>query len=63
MKIHFKLAALALLLSTINYQLSTCFAQGSLTPAGAPAATMKSLPQIEPRSSISSVPLTISVPG
>src|SRR5438477_5683310 len=35
-----------LLLSTLNSQLSTCFAQGSLTPLGAPAPTMKSLDQI-----------------
>jgi hypothetical protein len=63
MKTHLKLAALALLLSTINYQLSTCFAQGSLAPPGAPAPTMKSLAQIEPRSPISLVPFTISVPG
>ena len=52
MKIHLKLAALALLLSTINYQLSTCFAQGSLTPPGAPAPTMKTLSEIEPRIAI-----------
>jgi hypothetical protein len=48
-----KLAALALaLLSTLNPQLSTCRAQGSLTPPGAPAPTMKSLAQIEPRTAI-----------
>ena len=63
MKTHLKLAALALLLSAINHQLSTCFAQGSLTPPGAPAATMKSLDQIEPRTPISAVPFTISEPG
>ena len=42
----------ALLLSTINSQLSTCFAQGSLTPPGAPAPTMKSLDEVEPRINI-----------
>jgi hypothetical protein len=63
MKTHLKLAALALLLSTINYQLSTCLAQGSLTPPGAPAPTMKSLDQIEPRTPISSAPFVISAGG
>ena len=38
-----------LALSTINSQLSTAFAQGSLTPPGAPAPTMKSLDQVEAR--------------
>jgi hypothetical protein len=56
--------AAALLLSTINQQLSTCFAQGSLTPPGAPAPTMKTLQQIEPRTPISGpLPLTISSAG
>ena len=62
MKTQIKLAAL-LLLSTINHQLSTCFAQGSLTPPGAPAPTMKTLTQVEPRTPISSVPFTITQPG
>src|ERR1039458_5354121 len=57
-------SAIALLfLSTLNPQLSTVFAQGSLTPPGAPAPTMKTLAQVEPRTPISSVPYTISSPG
>lgn len=57
--------ALALLaLSILNPQLSTAFAQGSLTPPpGAPAPTMITLQQIEPRTPISSVPFTITTPG
>ena len=55
-------ARYALLLATLNPQLST-FAQGSLTPPGAPAPTMKSLTQVEPRTPISSAPYTISSPG
>src|SRR5579871_6315611 len=39
------------------------FAQGSLTPPGAPAPTMKTLSQIERRTPISSIPYTISGPG
>jgi len=57
-------ASLALaLLSTLNPRTSTVFAQGSLTPPGAPAPTMKTLAQIEPRTPISVAPYTISVPG
>ncbi len=40
-------AMLALLLSTLTPHLSTCLAQGSLTPPGLPAPTMKSLDQID----------------
>ena len=58
-----RLLALAIGLSTINSQLSTAHAQGTLTPPGAPAPTMKSLAQIEPRTPISSLPFTISAPG
>jgi hypothetical protein len=39
-------------------------AQGPLTPPpGAPAPTMKTLEQIEPRTPISALPFTISSPG
>ena len=56
------LAAVAML-AILNAHTSTAFAQGSLTPPGAPGATMKSLAQIEPRTPISSAPFTISTPG
>jgi hypothetical protein len=56
------LAALAWL-STLHPQFSTVFAQGSLSPPGAPAPTMKTLAQIEPRTPISSAPFTINAPG
>ena len=38
-------------------------AQGALTPPGAPAPTMKTLTQVEPRIPIFTAPYTISVPG
>jgi hypothetical protein len=55
-------AGLALVL-TFSLQPSALFAQGSLTPPGAPGPTMKTLVQIEPRTPIASVPVTITAPG
>jgi parallel beta-helix repeat protein len=40
-----------------------CAAQGPLVPPGAPAPTMKTLEQIEPRTPISSLPCTITNSG
>jgi len=39
------------------------FSQGALTPPGAPAPTMKTLNQIEPRAPVSSAPFTITQSG
>lgn len=63
MKTKNQILLTALLLATLNSQLSSAHAQGSLTPPGAPAATMKSLDQIEPRSVINTVGATIAAPG
>lgn len=61
MKIQIKFAILSLAATVCPP--SASHAQGSLTPPGAPAPTMKSLAQIEPRTPISSAPFTITNGG
>jgi hypothetical protein len=56
-----KITLLILLSSCILHP--SAFPQGSLTPPGAPAPTMKTLDQIEARTPISSAPFTISASG
>ena len=52
---------IAVLLFVVGYQ--SAFGQGALSPTAAPAPTMKSLAQIEPRTPISALPATITVSG
>src|ERR1044071_6605833 len=53
-----------LLLSFVFGIRHSAFAQGALTPSGAPAPTMKSLAQVEPRTAITNTGSTIiSQPG
>ncbi len=63
MKTKFPFAVLVLIFAALNALHSTAFAQGSLTPPGAPAPTMKTLDQIETRIPISGLPYSISAPG
>ncbi len=58
MRMLCRLAALAAL-----FVVPGVLAQGPLTPPGAPAPTMKTLEQIEPRIPITNLPITLSAPG
>jgi hypothetical protein len=55
-KLNHQLVAAVALLSTCILQPATLLAQGSLTPPGPPAPTMKTLAQIEARTPISTAP-------
>ncbi|HEU5395723.1 MAG TPA: right-handed parallel beta-helix repeat-containing protein [Verrucomicrobiae bacterium] len=58
-----KIGIAATLVLTFSIQLPSAFGQGSLTPPGPPAPTMKSLDQIEPRMPVSVLPFTITNAG
>jgi hypothetical protein len=58
-----KIQILVALVVSFFILLRSSFGQGALTPPGAPAPTFKTLQQVEPRTPISSAPLTISSPG
>jgi hypothetical protein len=52
-----------MLLLVLAMQPASTRAAGSLTPPGAPAPTMKTLQEMEPRTLIAAAPFTISAPG
>src|SRR5687767_18893 len=59
-----KLFSLHLLTLSLAHALTlSLLAQGDLTPPGAPAPTMKTLQQVEPRTPISSLPFAINQAG
>jgi len=60
MNTHIEYLALCALLLSLT---GSVYAQGTLTPPGAPAPTMRTLDQLEPRMPVGSVPFAITQPG
>ncbi|OGV43436.1 MAG: hypothetical protein A2X46_13530 [Lentisphaerae bacterium GWF2_57_35] len=54
---------LVLFMTVLVASVSTVLGQGPLQPAAAPAPTMKTLAQVEPRMPITNLPYTITQPG
>src|SRR6266850_2137755 len=57
------LNALTLASTLLGTAVFSIHAQGPLTPPGAPAPIFKTLQEVEPRTPISSLPITLSQPG
>lgn len=63
MKVWLSLSVFSVLGLILTASPDRALAQGSLTPPGAPAPTMKTLSQVEPRTPITNLPMTISSRG
>jgi parallel beta-helix repeat protein len=63
MKSHQLCLVSLVLVSSFILRPSSLLGQGSLTPPGAPAPTMKTLSQVEPRTPISALPFTVTNGG